>query len=298
MKILILGSLPPPVGGVTSSVRNLVAALRSVGETAEVVRLSALFRRWDIAHVHFTRPWKRFLGVVAGRLLAKRLFFTIHNGRVEHLGVLDRLSIRLAHRVILLNRDVHSVARDRYCGDKAILLSNYYREGLGEGSGPSVTLSPGRKHALVYVYDRWLHDGRDVYGIEFVLENLAALPDDWTLVLVDPKGLYREDAMKYAGRVQHLNGPVNFLQVLKDVDLYLRPTSTDGASIAVQEALCLGTPVVASDAAPRSDTVQTYAWGDAEDYSQAIARAIGGNTNAYEQTGVVEYLTACRDAWA
>jgi len=297
MKVLLLGSLPPPPGGVTSSVANLMRALRVKKHRAYVISPMALLLRWDIAHVHYTRPWKRLAGVLVGKLWARRVMATIHNGRVDDLGWTDRLSYRLADRIVLLNPDAHRKVRDRHCGDRALLLGNYYREGMTPRSDPILEMSAGR-HAMVYAYDRVAHEGRDIYGVDFVLENLDALPGDWTLVLVDPKNRYGAEAAAAGSRVRHVAEPVNFPKLLEDVDLYLRPTSTDGASVAVQEALCVGTAVVASDAVARPEVVFTHRWNDADDYRRAIAEAIAAADTPYRQPGVAEYLDACQDVLA
>ncbi len=46
-------------------------------------------------------------------------------------------------------------------------------------------------------------------------------------------------------------------------DLFVRPTSSDGDSVSVREALSLGTPTLASDAVKRPEGVHTYPVGDA-----------------------------------
>jgi len=53
-------------------------------------------------------------------------------------------------------------------------------------------------------------------------------------------------------------------------DIYLRPTTTDGDAVSVREALSLGTPVVASDAAERPEGCQIFPSQNAAAFAEAI----------------------------
>lgn len=57
-------------------------------------------------------------------------------------------------------------------------------------------------------------------------------------------------------------------------DVYIRPTSTDGDSVAVREVLDLGAPVVASDVCPRPEGVIQYRHGNLESLVNAVDKAL------------------------
>ncbi len=55
------------------------------------------------------------------------------------------------------------------------------------------------------------------------------------------------------------------LHLISRSDVFVRPTLMDGDSVSVREALALGVPVVASDAAPRPDGTVVFQTGNAGD---------------------------------
>lgn len=54
----------------------------------------------------------------------------------------------------------------------------------------------------------------------------------------------------------------NIRTLWHETDIYIRPTSTDGDSVAVREALDEGAVVIASDVCKRPEGVVTYNWGN------------------------------------
>lgn len=62
--------------------------------------------------------------------------------------------------------------------------------------------------------------------------------------------------------------------IIKQSDLFLRPTNTDGDSVSVREALYFGTPVVASDAVPRAEPVVIFRTRDMDDFESAVRQSL------------------------
>ena len=60
----------------------------------------------------------------------------------------------------------------------------------------------------------------------------------------------------------------------ENVDLYVRPTSTDGDSVAVREALEAGAQVVTTDVVERPDKCILYHQGNVEEASQKVNNAL------------------------
>jgi glycosyltransferase involved in cell wall biosynthesis len=78
------------------------------------------------------------------------------------------------------------------------------------------------------------------------------------------------------GRCLHL-GAVDhstFLSLLRRVSLFLRSAKTEGTSASIREALHLGVPVVANDAACHPRGVFVYPWGNVEAMAETAEVAL------------------------
>jgi glycosyltransferase involved in cell wall biosynthesis len=65
-----------------------------------------------------------------------------------------------------------------------------------------------------------------------------------------------------------------FLSILKDATVFLRPTRTDGDAVSVREALALGIPCVASSVVPRPEGVIVYELGNTSSLCNALQSAV------------------------
>ncbi len=124
-----------------------------------------------------------------------------------------------------------------------------------------------------------LVDGKDVYGLDLCIDMLAGIKDtypDAGLIIGLPQVnnaeyfALLEKRMKKSGvaeLVYILHGNKELWPLFQKVDLFVRPTLSDGDSISVREAAYFKIPVVASDVCERPDGVYLFKTGDACDFS-------------------------------
>jgi GalNAc-alpha-(1->4)-GalNAc-alpha-(1->3)-diNAcBac-PP-undecaprenol alpha-1,4-N-acetyl-D-galactosaminyltransferase len=62
--------------------------------------------------------------------------------------------------------------------------------------------------------------------------------------------------------------------ITRRADVFVRATSTDGASVSVLEALCFGCPVAATNVVPRPEGVRLFEHGDLDGLEQAVLDAL------------------------
>ena len=75
-------------------------------------------------------------------------------------------------------------------------------------------------------------------------------------------------------------GPIAEMSTLWQLtDVYVRPTSTDGDSVAVREAIDCGVNVVASDVAPRPSEVFVYDYSDISEFTEKVCAALKNKSN-------------------
>jgi glycosyltransferase involved in cell wall biosynthesis len=125
-----------------------------------------------------------------------------------------------------------------------------------------------------------------------MLDNISKLDDKYILVLLDIKGGYRDDVKGIeSDRLIYIDHEVDFLALLAEIDIYVRPTTRDGSSVAVQEALMLGKKVLASDVVERPAEVTLYKSGDFTDFKEKLEHI--KETEGFTPNSIDDYLAFC-----
>src|SRR5690554_3551387 len=106
LHVLLLGKTPPPVGGVTVSVLNLKKSLEKKGIKVTVFYKDIKLPKCDLVHVNYSKPLFRFFGIVLGKMLSKKVIFTIHGNSIKQNSIFNRLSIKICDGIIILNRTI------------------------------------------------------------------------------------------------------------------------------------------------------------------------------------------------
>lgn len=289
--VLVLGTLPPPIGGVTMSVKNSVVALKSKGLNVSVFP-KGLFKRYDIAHAHNYTPWKRLLMLLLGKIVAKKNVFTIHGMHFKQDLFFNRLNLWLADGVVVQN-DIVLESAPKLKEKTVLKIGSLVKEGLETPSQSASILGPKSKpRLLVYAQHAEQYEGKDIYGVPFVMELLDQLSTKYSVVLADVSNAYADLDTRTNIGLERIDHAVNFTQLLSEVDIYLRPTSKDGDSVAVLEAIMLGVPVVASDVTERRKEVTLYKYGSSQSFLDALNSAEQSKDSACktELASVEEYL--------
>jgi glycosyltransferase involved in cell wall biosynthesis len=271
VRVTAVGPLPPPPGGVASCLQSLVDATRDLtGVTVEVIKWKSVWklcwRRPDVVHFFFTRPWKRLLGSLLGRLIGSKVLHTVPSNDFDIRNAANRLAAQISHGFIVLNADTYDRVQSANVKNSVIMtpifaLDKPTSRAVLDPQLDNWLASRETKVAVVYSHDKREIDGYDIYGFQFVASQLLELHKmGWSVVFLDPYAFYaREELFPPDCPNAFLQSyHVDFGALLQQVDAYLRPTATDGSSVAVLEALSLGLPVIASDIVPRPTGVNLY----------------------------------------
>ena len=165
--------------------------------------------------------------------------------------------------------------------DEDTILESYGAEGLAFLNSHSPLLVLQGSDAF--------QDGVDLYGSDLAIRALVALrashPNAGLIIGRPSPGnpafqnycrsleIEAEEA-EAIGAIWILDGERQMWPVIKRSSVFLRPTTSDGDSISLREALHFGVPVVASDAAPRPEGSILFASRDQEDLNRAILEAL------------------------
>lgn len=152
------------------------------------------------------------------------------------------------------------------------------------------------------------HDGEDLYGADLCIRATQALRErhpkiGFIFFVPDPGDRVYLEKLKtmitehgVGENFMLYDRPVDQLCPLwKQSSIFVRATNTDGDPLSVREALCVGTPVVASDVSPRPAPCVLFRNRDLDNFIEsldstllnleanaAIAREFGDPTNALD----------------
>jgi glycosyltransferase involved in cell wall biosynthesis len=296
---------------VGNSLRDHMKALRSV--------------RPGIVHVHHSLSLLTALDVAVARRRGLPVALSVHGAPVRlftrRRGVdwFLRFALGRANHVIVVNRDLADLVPDHVpksvipaflppTKDDAIIRDRQVAEWVAR-SPTRPLLSAGAYRVLSPV-----NGGSDVYGFGALLALMERLarsnePFRMAVLLSQPprsaheerfledhirkaKGLVGDDFQVFVGTYAP--------PVVAQSAVFLRPTLTDGDSVAVREALAFGVPVVASDVVPRPAGVSTYPAHDLDEFTD-LAREYLRKERAPEphlQPGALLELEAVYEAVA
>lgn len=296
MKIMIYGSLPPPIGGVTKSVYNLVRSLKEVKVDVCVVANSVFndFMFVDYSHIQYSKAWKRFLGVIIGKILSRKVIFTVH-GSVYDGSLFNRMAFYIVDGVIFLNDVAVAAHKDLIKNKKYVVFPSVFKEGVVSCYGSDVLLpKDSKKNILLYASYKKIINGCDVYGVDFIMSIIDELTRrNIRLVFLDPNKAYSlSDLPK---EVYYINKVVDSAGILSQISCYIRPTLIDGDPVFIHESLAVGCPVIASDAVPRIQGVVIYKTNNEKDFLKKIDDVhVKDESLRYDMISVNKYLEFLR----
>lgn len=324
----MLAHLVPALGkaGVECRVINSKVGDRQGGFIERLSRLfffagigmKAAFESRKIVHCHAVN-YANLLGngivLLVCRLTGKKTVLTLHAGDLQAKLSVGR-SRRVGRRILCWANVVTTVTPElaRLCGElgvaNAVFIPNDLRYVPHGGDG---TALPDEVASFIAGHDpvvSLVGAMNPPYGIDVFLRALDVarkdLPRLGGLVVA-----FKSNDMTYGTSVAELKNTLglqesvmipdsfaNVAEALRRSDIFVRPTRSDGDSIAVREALGLGLPVIASDTGFRPGGVVVFPVGDHKALADRIVEVASkdGSQTAYdlgdEQETIASFLAA------
>lgn len=285
--LLIIGHIPPPIGGVTIHVQRLMRKCEENGIYFDFYNLKFFkicsfinqFRRAKVVHAHVTNSYFCLLFALLGIFFRKKTILTIHQD-LNRYTLFTRLfinfSIRYVTVPILLNKYSFDFSKQLNSSAKNIssfiapILNDY---SLGEEHLNQVLLMKAKfkfvfcTNASNFAFDKF---GSEIYCLSLLLDIFKKLKQ-FGLIISDPSGKnFKEYSDRISNNVMFINSPHSFLGVLNKSDCLIRATTTDGDSLSVKEALYIGKPVICSDCVDRPYGVTLFQTNCREDLIRVI----------------------------
>jgi glycosyltransferase involved in cell wall biosynthesis len=269
-KVLIIGKIPPPIGGVTVHVKRLIGRLRTKRipftfcdlQNDTILTIVRKVFTHNLIHIHFSRPVLQLAFALFCRLTFKKLIITYHGhwGRYDWLGNFTvKLSACLASVPVV--QDEASFREALFYNRRAKLISTFISTSDIEPLPPWLfreIVNRQAQHRNTFCTSAWniTFDkcGKETYGISDLVTLFERHPQ-YLLLISDPSRNYRRYLMKnhaqLPGNIMFINIDHDFRSILKLSDAFIRNTTTDGVSLSIHEASELHMPVLASDAVDR-----------------------------------------------
>jgi glycosyltransferase involved in cell wall biosynthesis len=208
LDVLVLGPVPPPLGGIAVHVSRLVPHLQKAGLEVGVLNhfrstdadfvLDALNRNpinyfrmprrihARVVHYHHSH-WGMLLAVALGRRrTGSRYVLTLHGNdvprllesRVPMLGRATRWALNRFDAIIVVNPDIRSAIQEHVAPDRIEVLPAFLEaptEELLYDASVENFLASGRTLLVPAFRVQFLSDGRDLYGLDLAVDAFAAL---------------------------------------------------------------------------------------------------------------------------
>jgi glycosyltransferase involved in cell wall biosynthesis len=288
-KILIIGKVPPPIGGVTIHTVRLLEYCEKENFKLEFynfqdfnfLKMAKAIALTKKAHLHANNTLFQLLFVVLCRLLRTNSILTIHGDLYAHSVVMNLFqfySIRFCDCPILLNEKSFNLAKKTNANSKwmSAFIPPQKQEFLNIDLQDRINYVKTKckyvfctnAHSLVYD-----NKGNEIYGIISLVNFFKDNPKDG-FVVSDPKGEYqrffKNNNFVLGNNIVLLTGNHSFFEVLKQTDCFIRNTTTDGDSLSIKEALYSGTRVIASDCVDRPAGVIVFEISNPRSLEKAI----------------------------
>ena len=319
MRHELIGSYPPPLGGVSVFLYRRRRQLADRGEPVVVldygklgrwrraVALARLLldprpRAFDLNEFNFSvmamlmlRP---FPGAVTFRDHAFRLLGGLRGAR----RLVFRAFLRRTDRVVLVNEALRAYyASHGYALPEATAVEPaFLPPPLDEEAGVRATYDEETLHftemrrplLIANAFRITFHEGVDLYGIDLCIALVDEIrqehPGVGLLVALaevgDPAYLAKlQSEISHRGldaHVHFMTGQRELWPLLKAATVLLRPTNTDGDAISIREALYFGRPVVASDVVPRPVGTVVFKSRDLASFIAATRRVLAASSGA------------------
>lgn len=311
-KLLLLGSLPPPIGGVTIHTKRLLLELQREGLTYSFLDIRPQNKRkyWTVfleilnskeKTVHYQLNNWREAAVLAFlfRIQKKKFISTIHSFPTDydHLHLLSKIMIRAADCgvscfVAPSETIKKQLVRAKIKEEKIRVIHTFLppseeevNEKIDDEIMDFACKSANEKIVLANGFKLYLNDkGEDVYGLDMCIEACRRLKFTkfiFVCPIIEDTGYFERCLAKIkkyelAGRFFIYRKKVSLVSLMKIADIFVRPTISDSYGISVAEALYLGVPALASDVCERTPGTILFKKGDYRDFQKKLRAIISG----------------------
>lgn len=289
--ILIIGPIPPPIGGVSIHILRLIGLLEADGykvelidespikkstifnfRTCNIISYVKLIMRADIVHIQSSINIFRMIHMISCIVFRKPFVITLHSWRIKSslVAMMQKRFFAKAKTIVCVNKKISNSISLTKCTvmpaflppimEKEKALPSHINEWIERAKSLDRTLVVANAYRL----DQY--DCSDLYGLDMAIRLMDYLVNKKNMQIsfvFVVTSLHAKDTMfaKYSSEILDLGLADNFLlthekdlsfvNLIEKADITCRLTNTDGDALSVRESLYLRKTTVASDAVER-----------------------------------------------
>ncbi|APD05850.1 hypothetical protein UJ101_00298 [Flavobacteriaceae bacterium UJ101] len=292
MNLLIIGTLPPPIGGVTIHISRINEFLKEkeIPYTFIDYRKNSFFdilkkiREYKIIHLHTSNVFFKLIIAVYCFFLNKKSILTFHGNLKQYSGwryFINNLALKITKIPIVLNEDSLKIGKKinkntqyitAFIPPLSSVKSNCDKENIEKidnfiSHQNVVVCSTNGKYAL----DK---NGEDLYGVLELIELFDKLGEKYKLIISDPTKSYLkkidDEQINVPKNILILTNEHSFIHVIKRSDIIIRNTTTDGDALTIKEGLFYNKMILATDVVDRHNLVKCYKLHDINSLKRII----------------------------
>ena len=303
-KVLLIGTMPPPIGGVTIHIDRFLNLYGNKGSIElsvldlkkitifqknktirNLFKIIYIFLSTDIIHIHVSHEIIKLIIAIICKFFFKKVVYTHHIGRVDN-HLVFKLMYKVCDRIILVNhKEIKSniINREKTEFIPAFLPPYKFDELPNE---ILININKYKKIISTNCFSYSLINKKHVYGYDLIINAFYLLTkenkiENTLLVLVDPSSTtkkYISNLLKNkefgTNQILYITEKIDFVSLIKKSDVTIRATRTDGDSLSIRESLYFGIPVVCSDVTVRPENSILFKNEDILDLSNKILFAL------------------------
>lgn len=305
MKIIHIGPLPPPLGGISV----FLYRLRKISPDFSFIDESRI-SKWDLfkavlqvdSHIFYHSPnlKRRLFIFTVCKLLGNKFTLVSHGDGLKDSYFRSNVLVRYLIRIMLQNVTGIYVVNEQIANFireivkvnlKNIIVKNaFLPPPLTEESDILLTYSNNvfeflNKHSPIILANASalvFYKKQDLYGFDLCIELIAQLKESFPQVglifaLADASNVeylnkieQRIEELNIKNNIYFLTGQKELWPLFKRADIMVRPTFSDGYGISIAEALYFGCPAVASDVCTRPKGTILFKNRDQKDFYHKV----------------------------
>ncbi len=311
-KILIIGPLPPPAGGISIHIERLTYLLRNdflfdfIDESVcikneyynirklNILRYLRKIYNAELIYIHSGNKLLKKIHILFSKLFRKKIIITFHgfDRHKNKLGkITDRVVFNLVNKIIVVNNEISlkiNIPKEK-CVVRPAFLPPIMKNEIPLPGYLTDLISHARLTNSIIVCSNASRLNKfkdeDLYGLDMCIElsaklkkagisflfifNVSSLDEGLEIYKKAHRSIIEKDLGNFFFLI---NENLSFVRLIKESNIVLRTTNTDGDAISIREAIFLNKSVIASDVVNRPFETILFKTRDIDDlYSKFVS---------------------------